>query len=151
MGFALSQRSLSRLEGVDERLVVIVKKAIDVTRVDFGVTEGLRSVETQRRYVKAGKSQTFNSKHLEGKAVDLVAYIDGTVSWELNVYDDIADAIKAVAIEKQTPIRWGAAWTIPDICEWPTSMEQAMNNYIHTRVSAGVRPFIDTPHFELVD
>ena len=49
MVFALSQRSLSRLEGVDERLVVIVKKAIDVTRVDFGVTEGLRSIETQRR------------------------------------------------------------------------------------------------------
>ena len=34
------------------------------------------------------------SKHLEGRAVDLMAYIGGRGSWELNVYDEIADAMK---------------------------------------------------------
>ena len=75
MAFRLSKRSIGRLDGVDAGLVAVVNRAIELTNVDFGVTEGLRSVETQRKYVAAGKSQTMKSKHLEGRAVDLVAYI----------------------------------------------------------------------------
>jgi hypothetical protein len=151
MTFQLSQRSLSRLEGVDERLVKIVCRAIELTKVDFGVTEGLRSEETQRKYVEAGKSKTMKSKHLEGRAVDLVAYIDGAVSWELNVYDDIADAMQQAATEEGVAIRWGAAWNIPDVRAWDGTMEEAMNYYIDARRSEGRRPFIDAPHWELMD
>lgn len=150
MNFRLSQRSLSRLDGVKPQLVEVVKRAIEITTVDFGVTEGLRTIETQRRYVQTGKSQTMDSKHLTGDAVDLVAYIDGQVSWELNVYDNIADAVKQAAIEQDVAVRWGAAWNIPDIRKWDGSMEAAMNFYIDERRRQGRRPFIDAPHFELV-
>lgn len=150
MNFRLSQRSLSRLDGVKPQLVAVVKRAIEITTVDFGVTEGLRTIETQRRYVETGKSQTMDSKHLTGDAVDLVAYIDGQVSWELNVYDNIADAVKQAAIEQDVGLRWGAAWNIPDIRKWDGSMEAAMNFYIDERRRQGRRPFIDAPHFELV-
>lgn len=150
MNFRLSQRSLSRLDGVKPQLVEVVKRAIEITTVDFGVTEGLRTIETQRRYVETGKSQTMDSKHLTGDAVDLVAYIDGQVSWELNVYDNIADAVKQAAIEQDVGLRWGAAWNIPDIRKWYGSMEAAMNFYIDERRRQGRRPFIDAPHFELV-
>lgn len=150
MAFKLSQRSLDRLNGVKPELVEVVKRAIELTTVDFGVTEGLRTVETQKRYVETGKSQTMNSKHLTGDAVDLVAYIDGQVSWELNVYDNIADAMKAAAIEKGVGVKWGAAWNVPDIRNWEGSMEDAMNHYIDERRTQGRRPFIDAPHFELV-
>mgnify|MGYP007073301953 CR=1 FL=1 len=34
--FKLSRRSLDRLQGVDERMVAVVKHAITVTRRDFG-------------------------------------------------------------------------------------------------------------------
>ena len=149
MTFKLSQRSLDRLEGVNEALVVVVKEAIKLSRIDFGVIEGLRTEETQRRYVDLGKSQTMTSKHLTGHAVDLMAYIDGQACWELNVYDDIADAIKAAAISNGVSIRWGAAWNIPDIREWSDRMADAMNHYIDTRRSENRRPFIDAPHFEL--
>jgi peptidoglycan LD-endopeptidase CwlK len=149
MSFRLSQRSLDRLTGVKPQLVEVVRRAIEITPVDFGVTEGLRTVETQRKYVAAGKSQTMNSKHLTGDAVDLVAYIEGQVSWELNVYDDIADAMKQAAIEQDVALRWGAAWNIPDIRKWDGSMEAAMNYYIDERRRMGSRPFIDAPHFEL--
>ena len=149
MSFTLSQRSLSRLDGVKPELVAVVERAIQITNVDFGVTEGLRSVETQRRYVDQGKSQTMNSKHITGDAVDLVAYIDGQVCWELNVYDNIADAMKQAAIEEGVALRWGAAWNIPDIRKWDGSMEAAMNFYIDERRRMGRRPFIDAPHFEL--
>ena len=61
MAFKLSKRSESRLEGVDPGLVSVVKRAIELTRVDFGVIEGLRTLETQKKYVAAGKSQTLKS------------------------------------------------------------------------------------------
>jgi len=147
--FRLSNRSLSRLEGVDPSLVNVVKRAIDLTKVDFGVSEGLRTIERQKELVAQGASQTMASKHIEGRAVDLVAYIGSRVSWELNLYDDIADAMRLAAIEQNAAIRWGAAWHIDNICGWNGSMENAMNDYIDLRRSQGRRPFIDAPHFEL--
>ena len=98
MAFKLSSRSESRLEGVDPKLIEVVKKAIKLTRVDFGVIEGMRTLETQKKYVEAGKSQTLKSKHLEGRAVDLVAYVGSSISWELNLYDDVADSIKKACL-----------------------------------------------------
>ena len=48
-------------------------------------------------------------------------------------------------------VRWGAAWHIDDICDYEGTMEEAMNDYIDLRRSQGKRPFIDAPHFELMD
>jgi peptidoglycan L-alanyl-D-glutamate endopeptidase CwlK len=149
MSFKLSQRSIERLDGVKDQLVDVVVRAIEITTVDFGVTEGLRIIETQRQYVATGKSQTMESKHLTGDAVDLMAYINGQVSWELNLYDNIADAMKQAAIEKNVALRWGAAWNVPDIRLWRGTMEEAMNFYIDERRRQNKRPFIDGPHFEL--
>ena len=146
--FKLSKRSLDRLEGVDADLVAVVKRAIEITTVDFGVTEGMRSIETQRKYVDAGKSQTMNSKHLTGDAVDLVAYIGSDVAWELNLYDDIADAMKQAATELGVPLLWGAAWNVPDITKWEGTMNEAMCHYIDERRALGRKPFIDGPHYQ---
>jgi peptidoglycan L-alanyl-D-glutamate endopeptidase CwlK len=148
MSFKLSKRSLSRLEGVDDDLVAVVKRAIEITTVDFGVTEGMRSLETQKQYVAAGKSQTMNSKHLTGDAVDVVVYVGSAVSWELNLYDDVADAFKQAGIELGVPLLWGAAWNIPDITKWEGTMHEAMMHYIDERRSQGRKPFIDGPHFQ---
>ena len=150
MAFRLSKRSAGRLEGVNDDLVAVVKRAIELTKVDFGVTEVLRSVETQLKYVAAGKSQTMKSKHLDGRAVDLVAYIGSSVSWELNLYDDIANAMRVAAIELDVAIKWGAAWSVGDIRDFDGSMAEAMNEYIDLRRSQGRRPFIDGPHFEMM-
>jgi len=149
MAYKLSKRSLAKLEGVNPKLVNVVKRAIELTKVDFGVTEGLRSIERQKELVAAGKSQTMKSKHIEGNAVDLVAYIGNDIAWELNLYDDIADAMKKAAQEQNVSIRWGAAWHIDDITKYDGTMEEAMNEYIDLRRSQGRRPFIDSPHVEL--
>lgn len=151
MTFALSTRSLTKLQGVDERLVKIVCRAIQITTVDFGVVDGVRTPEQQMEYFKKGVSQiAVGGKHVEGKAVDLMAYIGDRGSWELNLYDNIADAMKQAAIEQNVAIRWGAAWNVDDIRLWRGTMEEAMNFYIDTRRKQGKRPFIDAPHFELV-
>lgn len=147
--FVLSKRSLKRLEGVDERLVVCVHRAIQVTKIDFGVSEGLRTLRRQKQLVACGASQTMESKHLDGRAVDLIAYLGSRVSWELNLYEDIADAMKLAAIENEVTFRWGAAWNILDLPNYIGSCEDAMHHYIDTRRSQGRKPFIDAPHFEL--
>lgn len=149
MTFKLSDRSMGRLEGIEPELVGVVTRAIELTKVDFGVTCGLRSKEEQRKLVESGASQTMKSKHLEGRAVDVVAYIGSRITWEINVYDDIADAFKEAADELDVGIRWGAAWNIYDLRGWDKSMEEAMNHYVDERRSQGRRPFIDAPHFEL--
>lgn len=150
MTFKLSTKSLTTLIGVDDRLVRVVLRAIKTTKVDFGVIEGRRTLERQRELVAAGASQTLMSKHIDGHAVDLMAYIGPRASWELNLYDDIADAMKAAAIAENVGLRWGAAWSINDIREWPDTMAEAMNAYIDKRRNEGKRPFIDAPHFELL-
>jgi len=82
MTYQLGKRSKDRLLGVDPRMVAVVEKAITISEQDFSVICGLRTVQEQEALVAKGASQTMKSKHLEGLAVDLMAYIDGG-RWEL--------------------------------------------------------------------
>ena len=152
--YKLSSRSLGKLEGVNPLLVDTVKRAIELTKVDFGVIFGVRSLETQKKLFESGRSQTMKSKHLiqpdgTAHAVDLMAYDGNDPSWEIVMYDDIADAMKAAAKETGAKIRWGAAWTVDNIAELEGTMQEAMNDYIDIRRKSGRTPFIDGPHFEL--
>ena len=148
--FKLSTRSMSRLEGINPDLIRVVSQAIKTTKVDFGVTCGMRTVEEQEKLVASGASQTMKSKHLEGRAVDLVAYVGSNITWQLNMYDDLADAMGDAACKLEVPIKWGAAWTVGDIGDFTGTMEEAMNEYVDLRRSQGRRPFIDAPHFEMI-
>ncbi len=150
MTFKLSRRSLRKLKGVDPKLAYLVKVAITKTNVDFGVVCGLRTMKEQIELVKQGASKTYKSKHLEGLAVDLMAYCGSRASWEISLYDDIAEAMAESARELNVKIRWGAAWTVPNIAEWNGTMEEAMNSYIDLRRMQNRRPFIDAPHFEII-
>lgn len=148
--FKLSQRSIAKLDGVDDRLVDVVCRAIEITTVDFAVIDGLRTPEKQLEYFNKGVSHIkTGGTHVQGIAVDLMAYVGDRASWEIKLYDNIADAMKQAAIEKNVPLRWGAAWNIPDIRLWRGTMEEAMNYYVDTRRKENKRPFIDGPHFEI--
>jgi hypothetical protein len=150
MAFKLSARSIGKLEGVEKDLVNVVLEAIELTKVDFGVTFGMRTLEEQQKLYDSGRSQTMKSKHLDGRAVDLVAYFGSDISWELNVYDDICDAMAEAARRKSVAIKWGAAWSEGDIRMYQGTAEDSMNAYIDLRRSEGRRPFIDAPHFEMM-
>jgi len=150
MSFSLSVRSNAKLNGVEPSLVAVTKRAIELTKIDFGVTFGMRTLEEQTALVAAGRSQTMKSKHLDGRAVDLMAYVDGEGCWELNVYDDLCDAMKEASEELDISVLWGAAWSEGDIRTYPGTAEDAMMKYIDLRRSQGRRPFIDGPHFELM-
>jgi len=108
--FSLSSRSWDRLRGVDPRLVGVVAYAITISEVDFTVLEGLRTAERQRELVAAGKSQTMNSRHLVGEAVDLGAWVDGKVSWDMEYYRKLSQAMEASALLLHVSIEWGGNW-----------------------------------------
>ena len=135
MSFTLSSKSLAKLEGVNESLQNCVKRAIELTKVDFGVICGTRTKTEQAELVKKGASKTMNSRHLPqastgtSHAVDLMAYCGSRASWELNLYDDIADAMKTAAIEVGINLRWGAAWHMP-LNDSKGTAEELMNQYI---------------------
>lgn len=110
MAYRLSSRSLAKLDGVHPDLVRVVHRAITLTPVDFGITEGLRTKERQRQLVKQGASQTMNSRHLTGHAVDVVAYIGSEVRWDWPLYPRIAKAFREAARIEGVKIVWGGDW-----------------------------------------
>jgi len=108
--FKLGKRSVERLQGVHPDLVRVVERAIELSTVDFTVLEGLRSPERQQTLVASGASQTLNSRHITGHAVDLGAWVDNQVDWSWPLYHQIANAMKAAANELGIPIVWGGDW-----------------------------------------
>jgi len=111
MTYNLSKKSRDRLAGVHQDLVKVVERAIEITEIDFAVLEGVRSKTRQEQLVKAGASQTMRSRHLTGHAVDLGAYVAGSVRWDWPLYHKLAVAVKQAAAELQIPIEWGGDWT----------------------------------------
>lgn len=107
----LSPKSLERLKGVHPDLVRVVTAAVAASPVTFQVSEGLRTAERQRELVKAGASQTMNSRHLTGHAVDLVILNDdGSADWHFPHYATLAGHIKKTAASLGFPIEWGGDW-----------------------------------------
>lgn len=146
--YHLGARSLAELEGVHEHLLAVVKRAIEIAPIDFAVVDGKRTVEEQRAYVASGASQTMDSRHLTGHAVDLVAFIGNKARWELDLLCKIGTAMRSAALELNVPLRWGGNWDVL-ITEGDTPLEDLVQVYIQTRIAAGRKPFVDAPHFEL--
>lgn len=110
MDFKLSKSSLDKLQGVKKPLVDVVKRAIELSEVDFGVSEGVRTLERQKALYKAKKSLTMNSRHLTGDAVDVFAWINGYVDWNFSNYEKISKAMFKAAKELGVEIEWGGNW-----------------------------------------
>lgn len=111
MGFKLSSRSESNLNGVDERLVRVIHRALEISSADFGVIEGLRSMRKQEENVRKGVSKTMASRHLTGHAVDILpSAIKPGMNWDLKYFIPILKAIKQAGDELGVPLRFGINW-----------------------------------------
>ena len=114
MGFKLSQRSLDKMIGVNPKLVEVVKLAITKSPLDFSISEGLRTVERQKELVTQKKSQTMQSRHIVGEAVDICVLVDGKANWDFENYHKVADVFKECAKELNIKITWGGDWKMKD-------------------------------------
>ena len=144
--YTLSARSLRNLKGVHVDLVRVVKHALELTPVDFVVIEGLRTMKRQQELVASGASQTMNSRHITGHAVDLAAWV-GEVRWDMGLYYQIASAMQKASRLTAIPVRWGGAWVRLDTAT--KTPAQLVADYVASRRLAGKKAFIDGPHFEL--
>jgi peptidoglycan LD-endopeptidase CwlK len=111
--YHLGKGSVKNLKGVHPDLVAVVKRAIEITEQDFSVTEGKRSLEKQREYVKSGASKTMNSRHLTGHAVDLAPWDGRASNYAFDLCAKVARAMKDAAKELGVTIHWG--W---DLWHW---------------------------------
>ena len=125
--YKLSKRSERHLSGVNPLLIDVVKLALTLTKIDFGIpaTGGLRTAQQQQALYRQEKSQCDGilklSNHQSGNAVDVFAYVDGNASWDFDDLAEVATAILSAASKLKLPLTWGGHW---------------------------VR-FVDAPHFEI--
>ena len=110
MSFVLGSRSRARLKGVHPDLVRVVELALTYSPHDFTIIEGLRTVARQRELKAAGASQTMNSRHITGHAIDFAVLVGGKVRWDWPLYGQVAVAFKRAAKELNVPIIWGGDW-----------------------------------------
>lgn len=111
MSYRFSKRSYTNLVGVRPELVAVATRALDLTPIDFIVTEGVRLASRQRELVRIGASKTLRSRHITGHAIDVAAWHDGAIRWDWPLYERISEAFKQAADELSVPIDWGGDWT----------------------------------------
>lgn len=119
--FRLSKRSLDILATVKPELACVVKRAIEISEVDFSVTAGNRTQQEQNKLYEQGRTtagkivtNTRNSRHIGGYAVDLLPYVNSKAEWDnsgkLGLWPKIANAMKEAAKQLDIPIVWGGDW-----------------------------------------
>lgn len=105
----LTERTKRNIKGVDPCLVAVILAAVREWQSKGGaveVIEGLRSLQRQRQLYAVGKSQTLKSKHIEGRAVDVLV----NRGWVFADYRAFADVVKRKAAEAGVRVTWGGDW-----------------------------------------
>lgn len=148
MTFILGKESKAKLKDVHSDLAKIVEAAIKITKVDFCVEEGLRSVERQKKLVAAKASRTMNSRHLTGHAVDLVAMVGIQKRWDWPLYYDIARAMQTTANDLKIKLRWGGVWD-KLLNEYKDPELEVFHYVTREKLRMKKSVYIDGPHFEL--
>ena len=110
MTFSFGTKSSERLSQVHPDLQKVFNEAIKDSPLDFSITEGLRTKERQKALFDAGKSQTMNSRHITGHAIDIAVIYDGEVTWDAKYYIPVIDHIKKIAKSMDIPIVSGGDW-----------------------------------------
>lgn len=116
--YKLSMTSLRRLQGVHPTIILVVVRALQLSRVDFlvGRDGGLRTEQRQRELIAEGASETMKSYHLPqddgmSHAVDLWPWLNGGVPWEdVSAFREIHDSMRQAANEFGVTFEWGGYW-----------------------------------------
>lgn len=143
MGYGFGERSRKNLEGVHPKMIKVAERAIEISKTDFFVNEGVRTMERQKALYAQGRTKpgpkvtwTLNSNHFKnprtgfGHAIDIYPHpYDPKHKDIVKQQRAVAAAMFKAAGELDIPIRWGADWDMD-------------GNY-------GERGEGDSPHFEL--
>lgn len=115
----LSPRDEAHLRKLHPDLAKVVRRcAADWKATDksFFITCSIRTLEEQKRLLKAGATKTLRSRHLPGRtnklshAVDLAVRMGNKIKWDWPLYADLAKRMKAAAKAEKVSIEWGGDW-----------------------------------------
>ena len=125
-GFRFSEKSHAKLNTCHPDLIVIMESALAISRIDFGISCGHRSVEEQRVMFDNNLSHCDGTliksqhNHEPSMAVDIFAFIDREASYDKDtmVYLGglIVSAARTLLLKGVTShdIRWGGNWDRDD-------------------------------------
>ena len=147
------------MAGLHPDLLRVVKRAIQITTQDFGVTaKQVRTAEEQHKLFLAGatqkdgyKSKSNHQTHGDGLgyAVDLTPYVAGKgfIPADWNLYYPIAAAMADAARQYGVRLTWGGNWyeAINDYCHSPSDARAAVERY---KAKHPGPDWIDGPHFQ---
>lgn len=113
-GYFFSERSLSHLREVHPDLQKLADCALDKSPIDFAVVDGFRTDEEHKKNLQKGVSWTSRSRHQDGKAIDVAAYVDGKITYDTKHYYAIAGAFYYCSCSLNIPIVSGGEWKVKD-------------------------------------
>jgi len=121
--YKFSQKSLQKLQGVDNRLISLTHEVLSISKLDFGITCGLRTTEEQQKAYQEKKSQCdgikTKSKHQIGLAIDIICYDKNQKpTWDKKYYYYIAGLFESISKGK---ITWGGWFSFEDCCHFELS------------------------------
>ena len=130
-------KGTDKLKGVNSILVKWINEfakdynyEFSTKGIDIIITEGVRTLEQQKRYVLEGKSKTLKSRHLIGNAIDICFSVNGRINWNDMTYWTLAGKHYADYCKtNKVNGRWGGDWNKNG--EWKDEK------------------FLDAPHFEI--
>lgn len=121
--YSFSNTSLKKLSECHKDLQRVAQLAIKISEVDFGISCGYRSPEKQAELYAQGRTKpgkivtyvngtTSKSKHnyKPARAFDVYAWVNGKVTWEVDYYHKIAEAVKLAADTFNIQVQWGGDW-----------------------------------------
>lgn len=147
MHYAFGKKSKSLIRGLHPDLVMVAERAISISKIDFSVVEGMRTLARQNELFKTGASKTMDSRHLTGHAIDVAPYVGGSIRWDWPLFYRLAEVFKLAASQFDIQIVWGGVWDkrLNDLAD----PEEEVAEYVLRRKSMNRKAFIDGPHFEL--
>lgn len=143
MKYKFSNKSIEALKTCHKDLQLIMEEALSLSDMDFGVSQGYRSVETQKAYFNAGLTKLDGVKnlskhnHLPSHAADIYAYVNDKVSYAERDLCYLAGVIMTASKKLKDEgkidhsIRWGGNWDSDGVIITDQS-------------------FMDLPHFEII-
>jgi peptidoglycan L-alanyl-D-glutamate endopeptidase CwlK len=114
-GFVFSTRSLDNLSEVDQRLQIVADCALSKSSVDFVVIDGGRTAAEHASNLANGTSWIKRSKHQDGLAIDIAAYVDGQITYAPEPYYKINQAFTYCSALHNVPLTWGGTWRARDL------------------------------------
>lgn len=120
--FRFGKTSLENLEQVHPELVRVAERAIQRSRIDFGISEGLRSYDQQVELLKQKKTTTLESLHLMQEdgfahAIDIFPYVNGKANYSERYFRPIIQTFITEAAVLEVQLEFGALWM--DFSDWP--------------------------------